>query len=69
MNKDEELRLDREPDEERKSDFPLQDNIIKPDASPGKPDGVIDPNPHNIQGASRPDLETSPNYEGKAKND
>jgi hypothetical protein len=33
---DKETRLDREPDEERKSEFPLGDNTVKTTPSPNK---------------------------------
>jgi hypothetical protein len=34
---DKEIRLDREPDEERKSEFPMGDNTVKTTSSPNLP--------------------------------
>jgi hypothetical protein len=34
---DKEIRLDREPDEERKSEFPMGDNTVKTTSSPNPP--------------------------------
>jgi hypothetical protein len=36
----EEVRLDTQPDEERKSEFPLGDNTVKTTGSPTMTDGV-----------------------------
>jgi hypothetical protein len=63
MDKDEELRLDREPDEERKSDFPLGDNTVKTKSSVRTTDGGGAADNENLRGASSPDLESSPEYE------
>jgi hypothetical protein len=63
MNKDEELRLEREPDEERKSDFPLGDNTVKTKTSVRTPGGVGAPNNENLTGAGDTALDSSPKYE------
>jgi hypothetical protein len=63
MNKDEELRLDREPDKERKSEFPLGDNTVKTKTSVRTPDGVGAPDNENLTGAGDAALDSSPKYE------
>jgi hypothetical protein len=69
MNKDEELRLDREPDEERKSDFPLGDNTVKTKTSVRTSDGVGARDNENLKGAADPSLESGPEYEDETDKD
>jgi hypothetical protein len=69
MNGDEELRLDSEPDEERKSDFPLGDNTVKTKTSVRTPDGVGAPDNENLRGGADPALESSPENKDEADRD
>jgi hypothetical protein len=69
MNKDEELRLDREPDEERKSDFPLGDNTVKTKTSVRTPGGAGAPDNENLRGAADRGLNSSPENRDEADKD
>jgi hypothetical protein len=60
MNDDKEIRLDRQPDEERESDFPLGDNEVKTKDSPAATDGVGFTANENLDQTSSPTPEDSP---------
>jgi hypothetical protein len=59
-NQDKEIRLDRQPDEERKSDFPLGDNEVKTTDSPAGTDRAGFTANENLDQTSSPTPEDSP---------
>lgn len=64
---DKEIRLDREPDEERKSEFPLGDNTVKltPDINPLDKTGF--PANANLDQTASADVEGSPENDASTK--
>lgn len=68
MNSDrEEIRLDREPDEERKSEFPLGDNTVKPASAPNMNDRPGFPDNENLKQTALGDVTGSPENDPATK--
>jgi hypothetical protein len=67
MNNDKEIRLDREPDEERKSEFPLGDNTVKTTPSPTAPDTAGFAQNENLSQTGLGDVTGSPENDPATK--
>jgi hypothetical protein len=64
---DKEVRLDREPDEERKSDFPLGDNTVKTTPSPTSTQAAGFNDNENLTQTSLGDVTGSPENDPETK--
>jgi len=64
---DKEIRLDKEPDEERKSEFPLGDNTVKTTPSPYAPDNAGFPDNENLNQTHLGDGTGSPENDPASK--
>ena len=63
----EEIRLDREPDEERKSDFPLGDNTVKTTTSTTSTDSPGFGDNQNLSQTALNDVAGSPENDAATK--